>query len=241
MIWCLPGFLGAAADWKPFEARWTEASGQAVRALDFFDKPLAGETPAQWAAKFVRAARKIDEDPVLVGYSLGGRLALHALIAAPQLFRAAVIVSASLGVEGEEARQERRVRDDWWAARFESEPWDIVLRDWNQQPVFGGSAFPEERDEMEFDRDALATGLRWWSPAVQKPLAPLLGAVTTPVLWVAGERDERYVDETRRAAALLPNCTVWIAPGAGHRVPWEAPEAFRERVADFVASVGRDT
>ncbi len=236
MIWCLHGFLGRSTDWRPFAPRWSEAAGSPVRAIDLFDKPLPPETPAQWAARFVRAVGKVDDAPILAGYSLGGRLALHALVAEPAAFHGAVIVSAGLGVEGEEARQERRVRDDWWAARFESEPWDVVVGDWNRQPVFAGAPEPE-RDEMAFDRDALATALRWWSPAVQKPLAPLLPGIATPVLWVAGERDARYVEEGTRAAAVLPNCRLWIAPRAGHRVPWEAPEEFRERVAQFLARV----
>jgi 2-succinyl-6-hydroxy-2,4-cyclohexadiene-1-carboxylate synthase len=238
VIWCLHGFLGTAADWEPFVDSWSAASSAEVRTIDFFDKPLPAETPAQWAAKFVRAVAKVDDAPVLAGYSMGGRLALHALIADPRLFRAAVIVSAGLGVEGEEERQERRVRDDRWAARFELERWEIVVADWNSQPIFGGSAPPRPRSETEFDRGALATALRWWSPAVQKPLGPLLGAVTTPVLWIAGARDERYVEEARRAAALLPNCTLSIVTGAGHRVPWDAPEAFRERVGEFLGEVG---
>ncbi|HEY0788084.1 MAG TPA: alpha/beta fold hydrolase [Thermoanaerobaculia bacterium] len=236
MIWCLHGFLGRSADWQPFESRWSEAAGMPVRAIDLFAKPLPPETPAQWAAKFVRAVKNIDDLPILVGYSLGGRLALHALIAEPEAFRGAVIIAAGLGVEGEEARQERRVRDDWWAARFESEPWDVVIRDWNAQPILAGSPEPE-RDEMEYDRDALATALRWWSPAVQKPLAPLLPDVATRLLWIAGERDQKYADEARRAAAALPDCTLWIAPGAGHRVPWDVPGLFGERVAEFVADV----
>jgi 2-succinyl-6-hydroxy-2,4-cyclohexadiene-1-carboxylate synthase len=236
VIWCLHGFLGGPTDWRPFASRWSEAARSPVRALDLFDKPLPPETPAQWAAKFVRAVKKIDDAPILVGYSLGGRLALHALIAEPDAFRGAVIVSAGLGVEGEEARQERRVRDDWWAARFESEPWDVVVGAWNRQPIFAGSPEPD-RDEMEYDRDALATALRWWSPAVQKPLAPLLPGVSAPVLCVAGERDARYVEEAHRAAAVLPNCRLWVAPGAGHRVPWEVPDAFGERVAEFLFEV----
>lgn len=238
MIWCLPGFLGTAADWKPFDEAWAATSGTTVRALDLFDKPLPAETPAQWAFKFVRALRQVDDAPIIAGYSMGGRLALHALLAEPRLFRAAIIVSAGLGIEGEEARQERRVRDDRWAARFETEEWRSVVADWNRQPIFGGSPTPRERSETEFDRDALATALRWWSPAVQKPLGELLGAVIAPVLWVAGERDERYVDEARRAAAILPDCTLWIVPGAGHRAPWDAEERFRERVAEFLGEVG---
>lgn len=237
MIWCLHGFLGTSADWEPFEEAWTAASGTSIRSLDFFDKPQPAETPAQWASKFVRALRNVDEAPILAGYSMGGRLALHALVADPELFRAAIIVSAGLGTEGEEARQQRRVRDDRWASRFETEEWESVVADWNRQPIFEGSPPPYERAETDFDREALATALRWWSPAVQKPIGELLGGVTTPVLWIAGEQDERYVEEARRAAALLPNCTLWIVSGAGHRAPWDAPEVFRERVAEFLKGV----
>lgn len=236
MIWCLHGFLGSSADWTPFQEAWQEAAGMPARKLDLFDKPLAPETPAQWASKFVRAVRRVDEAPTLAGYSMGGRLALHALLADPQLFRAAVIISAGLGTVGEEARQARRVRDDWWASRFEGDAWERVVADWNAQPIFEGSPPPAAREESDFDRDALATALRFWSPAVQKPIAELLPAITTPVLWIAGERDGRYVDEARRAAALLPNCTLWIVPAAGHRVPWEIPDAFRARVAEFLSA-----
>ena len=234
MIWCLHGFLGSSADWAPFEDAWAKASGTFVRRLDLFEKPLAPETPAQWAAKFVRAVGRVDEFPIIAGYSMGGRLALHALVADPRLFRAAIIVSAGLGVEGEEARQERRVGDDRWASRFEMDAWESVVADWNRQPIFDGSPAPSARSETEFDRDALATALRFWSAAVQRPIGDLLPTVTTPVLWIAGERDHRYVEEGRRAAALLPNCTLWIVPGAGHRAPWDAPEAVRDRVAEFL-------
>src|SRR5205085_504342 len=65
---------------------------------------------------------------VLLGYSMGGRFALEMLIAGAEFDRA-VIVSAGLNLE--EGREERRARDEAWARRFESDPWDDVMRDWN--------------------------------------------------------------------------------------------------------------
>lgn len=234
MIWALHGFLGRGRDWAAFETALRAATGLDLRSPDLLDRPIPEETPEQWARRFVRAVQPLDSEPILMGYSMGGRLALHALLDAPTFFRAAIIVSAGLGIEGDRERQMRRVRDDRWAARFELEPWDQVLADWNAQPLFGGSEPPESRLENDFDRQALAIALRWWSPAVQRPLGLRLGELKMPILWIAGERDERYAAEARKAGSLLPAAEVWIAPGASHRVPWEVPEAFTARVADFL-------
>ena len=168
---------------------------------------------------------------VLAGYSMGGRLALQALIdGAP--FDRAVIVSAGLNLEG--GREERRTRDEAWAKRFESDPWNDVMRDWNAQPVFGGHVV--ERFERDYDRRELARQLRENSPSLLPPLAPRLHEITIPVLWIAGERDQRYVEAGRRAVSLLPHAELWICPNAGHRVPWEQPEAFAARLREFVGA-----
>ncbi|HUP65485.1 MAG TPA: alpha/beta fold hydrolase [Thermoanaerobaculia bacterium] len=235
MIWALHGFLGNAADWNPFREQLEAASGAELRAVNLFDRPLAEETPARWAVRFTRSVRNLDSSPILLGYSLGGRLALHALLEQPRLFSAAIIVSAGLGVEGEAERQKRRVVDDSWAARFESDDWSSVIESWNAQPVFGGSGALLPRQESDFDRQALTTALRWWSPAVQEPLGARLPEIETPILWIAGERDATYAEQGRRAVELLPRAELWIAPDAGHRVPWDVPEEFTARVGGFLS------
>jgi pimeloyl-ACP methyl ester carboxylesterase len=82
----------------------------------------------------------------------------------------------------------------------------------------------------------LARELRELSPGVLEPLGPRLGAITIPVLWVAGERDHFYVEIARRAVGLLPNAELWICPDAGHRVLWEQPRLFASRLRSFVAA-----
>ncbi len=161
-------------------------------------------------------------DEVLIGYSMGGRLALEQA----HRFRKAVIVSAGLNAPD----AERRVRDDEWARRFESEEWSSLMRAWNAQPVFGGHVV--ERREADYDRAELARQLRENSPAVLPP--PRLESIETPILWIAGERDAKYVEIGRRAVARLPRAELWICPDAGHRVPWEQPEAFVSRLRAFL-------
>ncbi|HET7433185.1 MAG TPA: alpha/beta fold hydrolase [Thermoanaerobaculia bacterium] len=161
---------------------------------------------------------------VLMGYSMGGRLALQLL--ERERFRKAVIISAGLNAPD----PERLARDEAWAQRFESEEWSSLMRAWNAQPVFGGH--PVERREEDFDRVELARQLREQSPAVLPP--PRLEQIETPVLWIAGERDAKYVAIARTAVARLPHAELWICPGAGHRVPWEQPATLVARLRAFI-------
>lgn len=178
--------------------------------------------PSDW--DFLPWPHHPDEGNVLLGYSMGGRLALRLL--EQQQFDQAIIVSAGLNAPDDA----RRSRDDEWARRFESQEWSSLMNDWNAQPVFGGHVL--ERREEDYDRRELARQLREDSPAMLPP--PRLESIETPVLWIAGERDAKYVEIARSAVARLPNAELWICPDAGHRVPWEQPEAFVSRLRDFL-------
>jgi 2-succinyl-6-hydroxy-2,4-cyclohexadiene-1-carboxylate synthase len=165
-----------------------------------------------------------DEGDVLLGYSMGGRLALQLL--ERQRFTKAVIVSAGLNA----ADDQRRSRDEEWARRFEAEEWQSLMNAWNAQPVFGGHAVARREDD--YNRAELARQLREWSPAVLPP--PHLEEIDTPILWIAGERDAKYVEVAQAATARLPHAELWICPAAGHRVPWEQPDAFVSRLRSFL-------
>ena len=178
--------------------------------------------PSDW--DFLPWPHSPSEGDILLGYSMGGRLALRML--EERRFRCAIIVSAGLNAPDEG----RRERDEEWARRFESEDWSSLMRDWNAQPVFGGHVI--ERREEDYDRGELSRQLREWSPAVLPP--PRLESIDTPVLWTAGARDARYVEIATRAVERLPNGELWICPDAGHRVPWEQPEAFVTRLRTFL-------
>lgn len=178
--------------------------------------------PSDW--DFLPWPHSPDHGEILLGYSMGGRLALQLL--EKQRFEKAIIVSAGLNAPDEA----RRLRDEEWARRFGTEDWPSLMRAWNAQPVFGGHVI--ERREADYDRAELARQLREWSPAVLPP--PRLEEITTPVLWIAGERDTKYVEIARGAVARLPRAELWICPEAGHRVPWEQPEAFVTRLRAFL-------
>lgn len=202
-ITALHGFLGLPSDWDFLRDEFD------VDAIDVFRDDIP------------------PEGGVLLGYSLGGRLALQALLAGAKYERA-ILVSTRIS----DAEPDRRERDEAWARRFERDDWAPLLRDWNAQALFGGHDMV--RDEREFDRATLARALRELSPAVLPSVAARLGDIDIPTLWIAGERDAKYVAEATRAAELVPRSEVAIVVGAAHRVPWEKPAELRRLIRDFV-------
>lgn len=241
MIWCLHGFLGLGADWDALRAACAAAGHQDVRTPSLF-APQRGDVPTRgplvaWGAAFAAHVAAADPAPIVIGYSLGGRLALHALLARPALWRGAVLVSAHLGLADAAARAARRRDDAAWARRFRDDPWARVLADWDARDVFGGRPQRPPRPEPAYDRAALAAALEDWSLGTQAPLADRLGAIPCPVLWVAGADDPRYVAQGKAAVNALPRGALRIATGARHRVPWEAERWFGDEVVGFLKTV----
>jgi 2-succinyl-6-hydroxy-2,4-cyclohexadiene-1-carboxylate synthase len=162
---------------------------------------------------------------------MGARLALHALLDGGP-WDAAVLVAPHPGLESEAERVARRAGDAEWAERALRGEWREFLARWNAQPVLADSAARPAVDEAR--RREVARSFIDWSLGAQDPLWERLGEIRCPVLWAVGARDAKFRALGERAAGLLPRRELWVAPDAGHRVPWDAPEAFAAKVGEFL-------
>ena len=231
MIWALHGFLGAPEDWSRFDGvggpwrclninSWLERAPAEGSAIDWFGRALAAEAALETSP------------PWLVGYSLGGRLALNAF--AHGGFRGAVFVSAHPGMRDEQDRLDRRQNDERWAQRFESgEPQSKLIDDWNSQTTLATSLAPARPQLSAQERKIAAYSLRRWGLAEQSDLRPALAQSKDPSLWLSGARDLKFASEMRSAC---PPSGIWKSVAeAGHRVPWDQPGAFANLITEFFA------
>ena len=229
MFHCLHGFLGQPADWKKlFPNAHSPNLHHPSKAKDFW----------KWAENFNAEVAKQDANPILFAYSMGGRLALHALLQAPQLWKAAVIISAHPGLPTESERVARIEHDAKLAQAFLHEPWEEVVAKWHALPMFGGLPPPTGRQESEYAREMLAFALQTWSLGKQDFLLPCLQEISCRVLWVAGEKEEKFVEQAKLACAQIPKAAAWIAKDCYHRVPWEKPEEFLAKIKEFLWNNG---
>jgi len=241
--WCLHGAVGMASDWRSFGKRLAAAK-IGTRAVDLWRflecQPLPIEEfgPALNADAGGEVFRGNGRS--LLGYSLGGRLALHALLEKNHPWQAAVIISAHPGMEDSLEREKRRIADTGWASKALTGNWLNFLAEWNAQPVLAGASprDPGAASGMVMRRREIARGLIDWSLGTQEPLWDRLREITIPVLWVVGEKDAKYLTISERAVAEIPQATLAIAPSAGHRVPWDAEQWLAEKVAGFLRTGG---
>ncbi len=229
------------------------------RATDFVSDSgqvtaLSAETLRSWAQVFCdrwRAGLKkhgADElaKPVLMGYSMGGRLAMHALVTDPQLWSAAVIVSGHPGLVSDDLKLQRQLSDTKWAERILHDDWAALIKSWDDQEVFRvkdplPDAIHLRRAEEDFDRKKVAASLCGWSLAGQTNLRPLLADLDLPVLWVTGADDKRYhsvVSDLMMDLVDSPFHEWAEVPRAGHRVPWDSPSGFSSVVREFLSRLG---
>ncbi len=243
--WCLHGAVGMAADFRALSKHLATAkiSSHAVDLWRFLESgplPLSGFGPALNADAAGQVFR--GDGRILLGYSMGGRLALHSLLEYQHPWQAAVMVSTHPGLEDAAARGARRASDAAWAARAITSNWKDFLAEWNAQGILDATVprDPGTESAMLTRRGEIARSFVDWSLGAQDPLWDRLPEITVPVLWIAGENDLKFRALAERAVERIPHASLAIAPGAGHRVPWSAPDWFAREVTAFTRYGGAD-
>lgn len=256
----LHGFTGDATTWAPFADAWRAAGrlGDLV-AVDLVGHGRSPDPPddaaytldAQAASVAAALAAVGGDRAVWVGYSMGGRVALTAAVAAPERIAALVLVSTSPGLADAAARAARAAADAALADDVVQHGVAAFAERWAAHPLFATQAALGERHAaaMRAQRrgnraPALAASLRAAGAGAMAPLWDRLGALPMPVLVITGALDDRYTAIGARMAAAIGaggtgrgGARHAVVPGAGHAVQLEAPAALAAVVRGWLAAV----
>jgi 2-succinyl-6-hydroxy-2,4-cyclohexadiene-1-carboxylate synthase len=223
-IHALHGFLGHPEDWNCLHN---------VFAYNLFkDFPVVPF--GAWASIF-NAATKGNSN-IFIGYSLGGRLGLHVLLHNQVKWKAAIFISTNPGLKDQAAREKRLMIDKAWAERFLHEPWNDLIRCWNQQDVFKYSV-EINRSEADNSRQALAEALTVWSLGMQEDLTEAITNFQMPICWIVGERDKKFMDIAQQLKFNHPKSKLFIIPHAGHRIHLDQPARFKTILTQFIQNL----
>jgi 2-succinyl-6-hydroxy-2,4-cyclohexadiene-1-carboxylate synthase len=175
----------------------------------------------------------------MLGYSMGGRLALFTAITHPTLIHTLMLESASPGLESEAERVKRIQSDDQLADKIEAEGLETFVDYWTNLALF-----ETQSDELKQALKAqrlksnplgLANSLRGMGTGVQSPLWHRLNELTCPTLLLTGELDKKFTSIAHSMAAQISRVQTKTIPGAGHAVHLEQPEAYTQAVLGFLA------
>jgi 2-succinyl-6-hydroxy-2,4-cyclohexadiene-1-carboxylate synthase len=176
----------------------------------------------------------------LVGYSMGGRIALYVAMHYENACSKLVIESAGAGISEDSERKRRLAADRGRAKELAQGRFEDFLRTWYCQPIFQTVAEDSERLEVLIqqrllnDPKELARAMSGLSLGVQPSLWHQLPELFIPVLLIAGDKDSKYKDIVQSMGELMPRGRVVIVSGAGHNVHQEQPVLVSDRIKEFV-------
>ncbi len=163
---------------------------------------------------------------VLCGYSMGGRIAMHVALAAPERVARLVLISSSPGIEEAVERLERRRADRALAEQLELAPFEEFIERWRAQPLFTGEPPDVGRqareDQRRNDPTRLAAAMRGLGTGEMRPLWRSLHRMKMPVTLLVGSRDAKFRALAERMCELLPDSELLVLAG-GHALPLENP------------------
>lgn len=226
----VPGFMQPGEAWRPVAQRLPER----YRGIVLEHEAHTFEGRVAEIAEAASAAAPT----VLCGYSLGGRLALHAALRAPDRCAGLVTVGSSAGIDGPDARAARAQADERLAAWIETQRIEEIAAIWERQPLFADQAETlveaQRPGRLTQDPQALAMLLRTAGQGAVEPAWERLHTLTMPVLTVAGVLDDRYREAGRRIVRAVPRGRAETVADAGHAPHLQRPDAVAALLLDFL-------
>lgn len=245
-LFFLHGFMGSLADFKPI----IEILGDQFCCLAI-DLPGHGQTKIldtglshgihEIAESLIALLDRLDFTPChLIGYSMGGRLALYLAYCFPDRFKSVVLESASPGLATEPERSQRQQLDEKLAIQLETGSWPSFLSQWYEQPIFESLRHHPnfglllERRSQNHPQE-LAQVLRTLGTGNQPSLWEELSQIQYPIRLMVGALDSKFIDINQIMLSHCQSAVLDIVPDCGHVVHFEQPHVFAELLKTHLA------
>lgn len=240
----LHGFTGSSENWKPFFSSWGRHCQVIAPDLIGHGTSTAPTDALRYSMDQAAddLALLLDQLDVakahILGYSMGGRLALAFAIRHPNRIKTIILESSSPGLKTEKERKERIEQDEALADRIENAGVETFVEQWEKIPLFATQS-KEAREKLRKQRlqnseIGLAGSLRGMGTGAQKSLWGELATVEVPVNLVVGELDLKFRRIAEDMQKRMKNAEVTTVCGAGHAVHVEQSRFFDKIVVAWI-------
>lgn len=171
-----------------------------------------------------------------LGYSMGGRMLLHAALQdTVGEIRSLILIGATAGIESAQERAVRKAEDDRRAARVLELGTPAFVNEWLQSPMFAGLTPDTSHQVKRYENaaDGLAASLRNRGTGSQASLWEHLHLLRMPVLVIAGTTDQKFTAIGQRMVEMIGTNARFVNIEGGHAVHLENPAVTAAVVASW--------
>ena len=242
----LHGFMGNGRDWLPIAKHFEDdyycvmpdLPGHGKNLEHRIDELLGYSTLAKGLLGILDISHS--DQVSLIGYSMGGRLALYFATHYGEKVRHLILESVHPGLIDLQARSHRAQVDLQRSNQIEDNGIESFVDSWYQMAFFGSMQNqPEAFTAMKIARKEnvpkwMAKVIRELSPGLQPALWDKLSNLSMVSLLIAGAQDDKYVNIVHKTAEQIPQAVFSVIPNVGHNTHFEAPKEFCKRVTKFL-------
>lgn len=230
----LHGFTGSPASWDAVVPA-LECRYQVVRPYLPGHHPDDGDCVSfeEASSQVARLLASLPAPRILLGYSLGGRLALHTALHYPDVVENLILESATAGIADDDERASRRRSDEQLARDIRGRGLEWFVDYWASIPLFASQRrLPEpvraaqRAERLAHHPEGLARSLERMGAGVMRPMWSQLGALCCPLHLITGELDTRYTGIAEQILSAVPHATLDVITDVGHAPHLERSEAF---------------
>jgi 2-succinyl-6-hydroxy-2,4-cyclohexadiene-1-carboxylate synthase len=249
-LFLLHGFTGSSSDW--LNVCFQFDTGFNVYAIDLIghgksDSPndVSYYSSGSQANQIKCVIEKFKgEKNVLLGYSMGGRLALTNAISYPDLIDGLILESSTAGIDDENEQKKRTERDTKLAEMIMTKPIEEFISSWMDQELFGtlkrfsNSKLDEmKKEKSKSSRTGLANSLRGFSTGLMKFSKDDLKCLKFPVLLLSGQLDSKFTKINSNLQKQFANAKHSVVKTSGHNTHLEEPKHFIQIVNKFLQKI----
>jgi len=243
----LHGFTGKSVDWKDVAEQVDERFNKI--ALDLVGH---GKSSSPADIQYYKIESMIDQIDhilsylslkkiILIGYSMGGRVALSFAIEKSDFIKGLILESTTAGIKSEKERTERKNSDDELAAYLEKNNFESFIDKWLDKEIFGTirrfsnvkiKTIKEEK--LKNSRAGLANSLRGFGTGNMDYLGDKLSELKMPVLLLSGQLDSKFTKLNAEMQKQIPNSKHVVVSNAGHNIHLEEQKKFVKAINKFL-------
>ena len=243
----LHGFLGSSDDWQDFALSLPKNIGCYAIDLPGHGKSINIELSADDA--FAQCSQLIAatlekqglSQYILLGYSLGGRIALYHACQYPDKIKGLILESCHFGLSDAKQKQQRILSDNTWADRFSTDNLTDVLLHWYQQDVFTSLTESQKQNliimRSQLNGAAIGKMLLATSLGKQTCLAVKFATLNIPSYYFFGEKDFKYQAIANKFKQLCSHLTTLKVTQSGHNIHFEQPKIFTNKIVEIYAQL----
>lgn len=228
----LHGFLGSPEEFTPL---FSELNNEGATAITLPGHGKASLPEGGILPSLIEELKPhLKQKPILIGYSMGGRIALVLREKYPDEIAACILLSAHPGLETFEEKCSRFASDQTWCTLLHEKGVKTFINSWNTQPLFSQTS---SRKIPDIKIETIHRYLTELSPAV---MPSFWYSSPVPTYFLFGAEDEKYRKIHNRIQKMPGKLHSQLIEKAKHRIHLDNPKRSAHAIRNIIQNLSVD-